>query len=148
MSRARFGPGSGLYLYDDVGGYVCCCMCALVGGSVTLRSVDEALAHVAAHRAAGHDVPPYVEEELEAERAELTAWLDGERTCADCGRAVEKRRGKWADREPRPGHPEGAVVYSFTCRHHVRRMPGGHLVLEAADYHYVTGEAQMHWARA
>lgn len=79
MSRCRFGEAD-IYLYDDVGGYINCCACSLTDaafGSTHLHGVDEALAHIAAHRSAGDDVPAFVSEELEADRRELTAWLSG-----------------------------------------------------------------------
>lgn len=63
-------------------------------------------------------------------------------TCADCGRSLVLRHGRWADIEGRPNEPNG---WHFTCRDHRRVMPDGTLRVEAADYHYVVGEVQRHF---
>jgi hypothetical protein len=55
MSFARFSECD-VYLYADVAGYVCCCGCAL-GDKWDYHSPEEVVAHMEAHRAAGHAVP-------------------------------------------------------------------------------------------
>lgn len=89
--------GSQVYIYDDVHGYRICCSCALtkvirqrtdeelaaiwlpVSGAdrehwravyepdFHTNDLDDMLAHVAEHRAAGHVVPPWVDDVLRRE---------------------------------------------------------------------------------
>lgn len=74
MSYCRFGEADA-YIYDDCAGYTCCCWCAMNGGqSVRLYTLDEAVAHVAAHRAAGHHIPGDVEDEMRSAEAEDSSW--------------------------------------------------------------------------
>lgn len=65
MSFVRFGEdGSDVYVYDDVGGYVTCCGCSLGREDFHTTDLDAMLAHLAEHRAAGHEVPPWVDRGL------------------------------------------------------------------------------------
>lgn len=56
MSFARFSAESNVYVYSDVGGYVCCCGC-LLGSKWDFHSPAEVVAHLREHVAAGHKVP-------------------------------------------------------------------------------------------
>lgn len=79
MSYCRFGSGD-VYLYHDVGGYLCCCACRFhketirgyrAFGNVELKSRTQALQHLHVHRRAGHRVPQYAFERLEREIREI-----------------------------------------------------------------------------
>lgn len=121
MSYARFGAeGSDVYLYGDATlGGVTCCMCALqarewvddeesffggylrdVGQTIKINglSTDEMLAHLSAHRAAGHHVCEGVEEEIEADRAENDAALDDEYRAKRDAERRERLRASLAGR--------------------------------------------------
>lgn len=72
MSYVRFRQdGSNVYLYEQDIGEIVCCTCRLNSRSIVLYGIDEALTHIAEHRAAGHHVPEWVDEEIEADRDEL-----------------------------------------------------------------------------
>ena len=62
MSYVRFSQAD-LYIYDDVRGYTTCCGCVLDTDPKT-TDLAAMLAHVQAHRHAGHDVPAWLEQEL------------------------------------------------------------------------------------
>ena len=66
MSFVRFGEdGSNVYVYDDVGGYVTCCFCALnPDADFHTTDLDAMLVHLTEHRAAGHHVPGWLDDEL------------------------------------------------------------------------------------
>lgn len=79
MSIVRFNVnGSDVYIYESVKGYVSCCMCMLtehadgttpddprlIGDDLPFHSAESLLTHVAEHRAAGHCVPEYVDNEV------------------------------------------------------------------------------------
>lgn len=61
--------GSDVYVYFDIGGYLCCCGCCL-GKKWDFHSTDEMIAHLEEHRAAGHRVPQSCIDRLEDEREE------------------------------------------------------------------------------
>lgn len=65
MSYARFSYAD-VYVYMDVGGYLSCCGCWLAGmeGRWVYHSTQAMIDHLAEHRAAGHDVPAGIEDEL------------------------------------------------------------------------------------
>lgn len=65
MSYCRLGcDGSDVYLYPDVK-VIVCRWCRLNDAEpVRLLTLDATLAHIAAHREAGHTVPTGVEEEI------------------------------------------------------------------------------------
>lgn len=63
MSYVRFRYDSDVYIYDDVDGATRCCGC-LLGEDPRTTDLTVMLAHVQAHRAAGHKVPRWVEEAL------------------------------------------------------------------------------------
>lgn len=71
---------------------------------------------------------------------EQTTLHPNERRCADCGRIVTQYRGKWADREGRPGR-RYQWGWDFCCRITIGEMGR----LTRADYHYVEGEEQRHF---
>lgn len=76
MSYARFGwDGSDVYVYLDVAGHLACCGCAL--GSPVHRSTADMLAHLDAHRSAGHRVPEACIEQLKADAEENDTWIAG-----------------------------------------------------------------------
>jgi len=58
-------------------------------------------------------------------------------TCADCGKTIELKRGKWANRRDRG--------WDFTCRHIIVKSKTGNSILFSADYHHVAGEEQRHY---
>ncbi len=67
MSYARFGPNSDVYVYEDVGGFLCCMRCDLSDAGKRTNSRGEMIEHLEAHRRAGHKVPDDATEELKAE---------------------------------------------------------------------------------
>jgi len=69
MSYCRRGwDGSDLYMFEHVDGFIECSGCAFDDPwIVVLNSVDEALDHVAKHRAARHGVPDGLEEQIAGE---------------------------------------------------------------------------------
>ena len=75
MSYCRFSGDSDVYLFwsiaDDTNpSHVRCCGCRILGGakSEVLLTFSAALDHVARHRALGHAVPDFVDEELREDR--------------------------------------------------------------------------------
>lgn len=68
MSYCRMGwDGNDLYMFENVSGVITCSGCRFDDPwIVDLNSVEEALAHVAKHRAAGHHAPADLEEQIEA----------------------------------------------------------------------------------
>lgn len=73
MSYVRFSEAD-VYVYSDVGGYLCCCGC-LLKEPWEHYSTDSMLAHLCKHKEAGHDVPSHVFEDLEADRVENEAFI-------------------------------------------------------------------------
>lgn len=78
MSYCRFSEAD-IYLYDDIQYGLYCCSCSLTPDRSFAAGddFDAMLAHIAEHRAAGHDVPSWVDGELIAERDELAAARGG-----------------------------------------------------------------------
>jgi hypothetical protein len=82
MSYARFSHAD-VYVYQDCGGYLCCCGCWLnrpegkdgFGRSQYFSTTAEMLAHLEKHKAAGHDVPDDTIEALKEDAAENDAWM-------------------------------------------------------------------------
>lgn len=100
MSYCRFSSGD-VYMYSHVGGFIECCACSLapveptnmsglaaalglnredspelfedfdMNGSLQFDTRSEALAHLTAHREAGHKVPEYAFELLNKELTDL-----------------------------------------------------------------------------
>lgn len=78
MSYARFGSDSDVYVYCDIGGYLCCCACRLASepcGSREFFTTADMLAHLDEHRAAGHAIPDYTRPALEGEADENDSWI-------------------------------------------------------------------------
>jgi hypothetical protein len=69
MSYCRRGwDGNQLYVYWHTDGFIECSGCEFDDPwIVSLHSVDEAIEHVAKHRAAGHVVPDGLEDDIRAE---------------------------------------------------------------------------------
>ena len=69
MSYCRRGwDGNQLYMYEHVDGFIECSGCQFDDPwIVQLNSVDEAIEHVAKHRAAGHHVPEGLEDDIRYE---------------------------------------------------------------------------------
>jgi hypothetical protein len=68
MTYARSGPQSDVYVYEDVRGFLCCMRCDLSDIREThLKSRNEMIEHLEAHRWAGQKVPDGAIEELKAE---------------------------------------------------------------------------------
>lgn len=81
MSYARLSDRSDLYVYLNVGGWLECCWCSLVSensGRYVTRKTAEMVAHVEAHRVAGHKVPKDLEARLLADAAENDAEMAAE----------------------------------------------------------------------
>lgn len=58
-------PDSDIYLFENVGGWIECSGCRFDDPwIVQLNSVEETLAHIAKHRAAGHQVLEEIEDEV------------------------------------------------------------------------------------
>lgn len=71
MSYSRFGAeGSDVYVYMDVGGYLCCCACSLGPSSFHADGTQAMVDHLAEHVAAGHSVPAHVVPEVWADDVE------------------------------------------------------------------------------
>jgi hypothetical protein len=70
VSFARFSEDSDVYVYLGIDGTFQCCGCWLSGTSVRLDSTDDMISHLRRHQVAGHSVPGYALERLEAEREE------------------------------------------------------------------------------
>jgi len=68
VSYARFSHCD-VYVYMDVNGSLACCGCHL-GDDWYFGSTEAMVAHLAEHRAAGHDVPDGLEDALRADDAE------------------------------------------------------------------------------
>lgn len=67
MSYARFGwDGSDVYVYMHVAGHLECCGCIL-GDEWSFHSTQAMIDHLAEHRAAGHNIPVGIEDELRAD---------------------------------------------------------------------------------
>lgn len=73
MSYCRFSDGD-VYVYLDYCGYLCCCACALDGGT-NFHSTAEMVRHLGEHIAAGHIVPDDVIPALEADREENDRYI-------------------------------------------------------------------------
>ena len=73
MSYCRFSEADA-YIYDDIRYGLYCCGCLLTEERrfAAGEDFDAMLAHIANHREAGHDIPTWVDQELIAERDELT----------------------------------------------------------------------------
>ncbi len=56
MSYARFGPGSDVYVYEDVAGGFTCCGCLLTTSRVNVETRQEMVEHLLGHLAAGDHV--------------------------------------------------------------------------------------------
>ena len=68
MSYSRFSHAD-VDVYMDVNGSLACCGCLLTddpetSGGWYYNSTDEMIAHLDKHRAAGHDVPDYLDDAL------------------------------------------------------------------------------------
>jgi hypothetical protein len=72
MSYARFSNAD-VYVFMSTSGHLECCGCWL-GDQWEFHSTQEMVDHLAAHRAAGHDVPEGIEDELWADDREN--WID------------------------------------------------------------------------
>lgn len=62
MAYSRFGYAD-VYVFTHVGGFLQCCGCWL-GDEWDFHSTEDMIAHLALHRAAGHNVPDGLEEVL------------------------------------------------------------------------------------
>ncbi len=74
MSYCRFSEGDE-YVYLDCSGYLTCCGCHLDPPAWEHHSTADMLAHLDAHRAAGHDVPDGCIEGLKADADENDEWI-------------------------------------------------------------------------
>jgi hypothetical protein len=72
MAYARFSSHSDVYVYEDVGGFLCCMRCDFSETRETrTKSRGEMIEHLEVHRRAGQKVPEDALEELRAEIAKL-----------------------------------------------------------------------------
>lgn len=78
MSYIRFGEdGSSVYVFLAESGHLECCGCiSREHGSFKAYSLGDMLHHLQAHRNAGHRVPRYVDDRLEAEREEIEDFIN------------------------------------------------------------------------
>lgn len=74
MSYARLSCCD-VYVLLSVGGHLECCMC-LLGPTFTAKKTDDMIAHLDAHRAAGHDVPDETYEGLRADQKVNDRWIE------------------------------------------------------------------------
>lgn len=74
MSYCRFSNAD-VYVYMDVGGYLCCCGCSLSDDGRHYGTSDM-VAHLREHIAKGDDVPDDVIPALEADAAENDAEIN------------------------------------------------------------------------
>lgn len=72
MSYCRFGKDSDVYLYKHVDGGWTCCECELEAPihSVSLPTAPQVAHHLEQHVAAGHKVPQYALDRVNAELAQ------------------------------------------------------------------------------
>lgn len=98
--------GSDVYVYFDVGGYLCCCGCSL-GDEWNFHSTDEMLAHLDLHIKAGHRVPPSCLRRLEDEREENDAELGVTAT-----RATNEQGNATGTHGAKPPKPNPAATQS------------------------------------
>lgn len=85
MAYARFSYAD-VYVFMNVGGYLDCCGCIL-GGPSRHDTTAGMVEHLANHRAAGHDVPDGIEDELRADDSDN--FVDYERCAVDgCDKRV------------------------------------------------------------
>lgn len=82
MAYSRFSYAD-VYVFMDVHGTLECCGCSL-GDEWNFGSTEAMIDHIAEHRAAGHDVPDGLEDEL---RSSGYGWNSGPQSCpaAHCG---------------------------------------------------------------
>ena len=67
MAYVRWSDDSALYIYAHYQGFVACCGCLLIDDEESdfrTTSLVEMLAHVQAHRNAGHRVPDWLDDTL------------------------------------------------------------------------------------
>jgi hypothetical protein len=69
VSYCRFQwDNSDAYIYEHVDGFIECSGCRFDDPwIVRLDSIEDALAHIAKHRDAGHHIPDYVDASIQAE---------------------------------------------------------------------------------
>jgi hypothetical protein len=77
MSYARFGEKEcDVYVFLHTGGFLSCCGCWLEPEwDPAFATTAEMIAHLEAHKAAGHLVPDYTFDELRADALENDAWI-------------------------------------------------------------------------
>lgn len=73
MSYARLSYCD-VYVLLSVGGHLECCMCSL-GPTFTATKTDDMIAHMDAHRAAGHDVPDETYDGLREDQEVNDRWM-------------------------------------------------------------------------
>jgi hypothetical protein len=73
MSYARLSHCD-VYVFLSVGGHLKCCMCSL-GPDITATKTDDMVAHLDAHRAAGHDVPDDTYTSLREDQKVNDRWM-------------------------------------------------------------------------
>lgn len=75
MSYARFSYAD-VYVFLNVEGYLSCCGCSFPDPEQTdFDTTADLLAHLAKHRAAGHDVPEETLDALKADAVENDTWI-------------------------------------------------------------------------
>ena len=85
MAFARFSEGD-VYVYLNTDGLFECCFCGLAGRCVLVPTAAEMVAHLEAHRIAGHDVPHDAFEELRSYAGDFDALAGSLRARAAAGR--------------------------------------------------------------
>lgn len=110
MSYARFSYAD-VYVFMSTSGHLECCGCIL-GDQWAYDSTQAMVDHLAEHRAAGHDVPDGIEQQLRQD--DRKSWTDYERCDVD---GCEERTtcGSPTDNESVPGRSLNGKPYVRAC---------------------------------
>jgi hypothetical protein len=73
MSYCRFSDGD-VYVFLDIHGYFSCCGCFL-DKDRPYPTTEDIIIHLREHEAAGHYVPEFTFQSLEADREENDKWI-------------------------------------------------------------------------
>jgi hypothetical protein len=75
MSYARWSADSSVYVYLDVGGFLCCCGCSLAEGNRLFWTTADLIAHLHEHENAGGVIEDDTFAHLIDEAADNDAWI-------------------------------------------------------------------------
>ena len=120
MSYARFSYAD-VYVFMSTSGHLECCGCIL-GDQWVFDSTQGMVDHLAEHRAAGHDVPDGIEQQLWDD--DRDNWIDYER-CDVEGCDERTTCGSPTDNESVPGRSLNGKPYVRACSlAHARELGG------------------------